>query len=411
MISFNYNKNSQKIKSPQLQFTLILEFNAIFITYKQFNPCRGKLEPGTKRLHFRHAGLPKQKRPARPEKQCATLREDSNDKYASHMYALPIEKIIDSFRRLKIAVIGDVMLDKYIFGHVSRISPEYPVPVVDVTHEDHRLGGAANVARNTLSLGAETFLIGVTGSDAGREMLADLFRSHGLPSDYLVSDASRPTTCKTRILSQNHHITRVDIESRAPVDPEIAKLIAGKLREIAGSIDAVILEDYNKGLLTATLIREIIGIARDHDLPVLVDPKLQGFFDYQGSTVFKPNLSELASSLGMVVHNTDFEVEAACLMLEEKLEAENIVVTRSEKGMTIFNGEFTHIPSASVEVADVSGAGDTVIAVLALGTAAGLDIVTSAEIANLAAGTVCQEVGAVPVRADRLVRAWKEHLR
>lgn len=327
------------------------------------------------------------------------------------MYALPIEKIIDSFRRLKIAVIGDVMLDKYIFGHVSRISPEYPVPVVDVTHEDHRLGGAANVARNTLSLGAETFLIGVTGSDAGREMLADLFRSHGLPSDYLVSDASRPTTCKTRILSQNHHITRVDIESRAPVDPEIAKLIAGKLREIAGSIDAVILEDYNKGLLTATLIREIIGIARDHDLPVLVDPKLQGFFAYQGSTVFKPNLSELASSLGMVVHNTDFEVEAACLMLEEKLEAENIVVTRSEKGMTIFNGEFTHIPSASVEVADVSGAGDTVIAVLALGTAAGLDIVTSAEIANLAAGTVCQEVGAVPVRTDRLVRAWKEHLR
>ncbi len=327
------------------------------------------------------------------------------------MYSLPIEKIVASFSRLKIAVIGDIMLDKYIFGHVSRISPEYPVPVVDVTHEDHRIGGAANVARNTLSLGAETFLIGVTGTDGNREILAELVEKQGLRTDHLVSDASRPTTCKTRILSQNHHITRVDFESRLPIQGSIEKSIAGKLRELAGSIDAVILEDYNKGVLTANLIRDLIGIAMDHDIPVLVDPKLQGFFAYQGSTVFKPNLSELASSLGMVLQNSDLEVEMACLKLQEKLEADNLVVTRSEKGMTIFNGEFTHIPAASLEVADVSGAGDTVIGVLALGTAAGLDIVTSAEIANLAAGTVCQEVGAVPVKGDRLIRAYQERLR
>ncbi|MBM3162343.1 MAG: D-glycero-beta-D-manno-heptose-7-phosphate kinase [Chlorobi bacterium] len=327
------------------------------------------------------------------------------------MHSLPVEEIIASFSRLKIAVIGDIMLDKYIFGHVSRISPEYPVPVVDVTHEDHRLGGAANVARNTLSLGAETILIGVTGNDASREVLLDLFRSQGLSGEYLVCDPSRPTTCKTRILSQNHHITRVDFESRSAVDAGIAHSILEKLRELAGSIDALILEDYNKGVLTPELVAEVIGIARSHDLPVLVDPKLQGFFSYRNSTVFKPNLSELASSLGMMVHNIDREVEAACLKLQEKLDAENIVITRSEKGMTIYNGSFTHIPAASLDVADVSGAGDTVIGVLALCTAAGLDIVSSAAMANLAAGTVCQEVGAVPVRAEKLIRACREHLR
>jgi rfaE bifunctional protein kinase chain/domain len=326
------------------------------------------------------------------------------------MFSLPIEKIIASFGHLKIAVIGDIMLDKYIFGHVSRISPEYPVPVVDVTHEDQRLGGAANVARNTLSLGAETYLIGVTGIDGNRESLAELFATYGLSADYLVSDASRPTTCKTRILSQNHHITRVDFESREPVSEAVELGIAGKLRALAPSLDAVIIEDYNKGLLTSTLVRNIIAIAEDNDLPVLVDPKLQGFFSYRGCSVFKPNLSEMASSLGMVVHNNDSEVEAACLQLQEKIEAESLVVTRSEKGITIFNGTFTHIPAASLEVADVSGAGDTVIGVLALGTAAGLDIVTSASIANIAAGTVCQEVGAVPVKAERLIRACQSQL-
>ncbi|MBM3422463.1 MAG: D-glycero-beta-D-manno-heptose-7-phosphate kinase [Chlorobi bacterium] len=326
------------------------------------------------------------------------------------MYPFPIKKIIESFGQLKIAVIGDIMLDKYIFGHVSRISPEYPVPVVDVTHEDLRLGGAANVARNTLSLGAETFLIGVTGEDSDRDSLSELFAIQGLSSDYLVSDASRPTTCKTRILSQNHHITRVDFESRKPVSETIERNIAGILLDLATSLDAVIIEDYNKGLLTSTLIRKIISIAEDNDLPVLVDPKQKEFFSYCGCTVFKPNLSEMATSLGLVVHNTDSEVEAACLQLQEKIAAESLVVTRSEKGITVLSDGFTHIPAASLEVADVSGAGDTVIGVLALGTAAGLDIVTSAKIANLAAGTVCQDVGAVPVRTERLVRACLEQL-
>ena len=321
-----------------------------------------------------------------------------------------VKNILDSFRSKRIAVIGDIMLDKYIFGHVSRISPEYPVPVVDVTHEDHRLGGAANVALNTLSLGAETILIGITGADGNREILLDLFHRHGLATEGLICDPSRPTTCKTRILSQNHHITRVDFESRKEIGGEIERAILDSFEALIDTIDAVVLEDYNKGVLGAQLIQQIITSAKKHHIPVLVDPKLHNFFAYKGCMVFKPNMSEMAASLGIVLHNNDTEIEHACRLLQEKLEAETIIVTRSDKGMTIYNGSFTHIEATSLEVADVSGAGDTVIGILALGAAAGLDIVTNATLANLAAGTVCQEVGAVPVKADKLLKAYQEHL-
>jgi rfaE bifunctional protein kinase chain/domain len=321
-----------------------------------------------------------------------------------------ILNILQAFRTKRIAVIGDIMLDKYIFGHVSRISPEYPVPVVDVTHEDHRLGGAANVALNTLSLGAETMLIGITGADGNREILLDLFKNRGLATEGLICDPSRPTTCKTRILSQNHHITRVDFESRKEIDAEIEHAVFSSFEAVLDSIDAVVLEDYNKGLLSAQLIQDVITAAKKHNVPVLVDPKLQNFFAYKGCSVFKPNLSEMAASLGIVLHNKNEEVEQACRLLQEKLEAETIIVTRSDKGMTIYNGSFTHIEATSLEVADVSGAGDTVIGILALGAAAGIDIVTNATLANLAAGTVCQEVGAVPVRPDKLLKAFQEYL-
>ncbi len=322
-----------------------------------------------------------------------------------------IDSLFEAFRHQKIAVIGDVMLDKYIFGHVSRISPEYPVPVVDVTSESNRLGGAANVALNIHALGAETLLFGVTGQDQAREELTGLMREQGLEAGQLVADAGRPTTCKTRILSQNHHITRVDYESRQPLDATTEQRLLARFMETAGTLGAVVLEDYNKGMLTETFIASVIGECRRIGIPVLVDPKLKGFFSYQGCSVFKPNLSELAASLGIVLQNTDRDVEEGCLRLLERLQADSFVVTRSEKGMTIYDGNFTHIPVTSLDVADVSGAGDTVIGILALGMAAGLDLVTSTKVANLAAGTVCQEVGAVPVRPERLVMACREYLR
>ncbi|NTW84179.1 MAG: D-glycero-beta-D-manno-heptose-7-phosphate kinase [Chlorobiaceae bacterium] len=327
------------------------------------------------------------------------------------MPAGTIDSLLCSIRNKRIAVIGDVMLDKYIFGHVSRISPEYPVPVVDVNREDYRLGGAANVALNTLSLGADTLLIGVAGEDGDREILLDLFRNHGLPAEGIISDPSRPTTCKTRILSQNHHIVRVDFEKRHEIDKNIEELVFGSFLSALSSLDAVVLEDYNKGLLSRKLIERIIAIARDKGIPVLVDPKHLNFFAYRGCSIFKPNLLEIASSLGIVLQNEDREVEKACIVLQEKIQADTIVVTRSEKGMTVFDGSFTHIGATSLDVADVSGAGDTVIGMLALGAAAGFDIVTNATMANLAAATVCQEVGAVPVKAEKLLKVCQEHLR
>ncbi|HHE07895.1 MAG TPA: D-glycero-beta-D-manno-heptose-7-phosphate kinase [Chlorobaculum parvum] len=322
-----------------------------------------------------------------------------------------IEHIFQAFKKSRIAIIGDLMIDKYIFGHVSRISPEYPVPVVDVNREDSRLGGAANVAINTHALGAETLLFGVTGQDAERTNLLRLMQERQLDTSMVVADPSRPTTCKTRILSQNHHITRVDYERRHPLDEAIEAQLLGMFRQVAPSLDAVVLEDYNKGVLAPSLVEAVIAVCRDLEVPVLVDPKLKGFFSYSGCTVFKPNLSELSASLGISAGNTDREVEEACLQLTEKLDVTSLVVTRSEKGMTIYNGSFTHIPAVSLDVADVSGAGDTVIAMLALGMASKLDLVTSTRIANLAAHTVCQEVGAVPVRTEKLFNACLAHLR
>ena len=322
---------------------------------------------------------------------------------------MDIDALFESFKEKKIAVVGDIMLDKYIFGHVSRVSPEYPVPVVDVSHETLRLGGAANVAVNIRAMGTATVLFGVTGQDDNAEALKNLMHEHGLSSEHLFHDPQRQTTCKTRILSQSHHITRVDYESRKAVSEQAENFMEEHLGEVVADLDAIILQDYNKGVLTPDLISRVIALASSRNVPVFVDPKLESFFNYSGCTVFKPNLTETASSLGITLHNTDSDIEHACMKLKEKLRCEHLVVTRSEKGLTIYNSRFTHIPAASLDVADVSGAGDTVIGILALGFAAGLDIETCAQVANIAAGTVCQEVGAVPVNPAKLLKACREH--
>ncbi len=322
---------------------------------------------------------------------------------------MDIDTLFKRFQSKKIAIIGDIMLDKYIFGHVSRISPEYPVPVVDVSHETLRLGGAANVAVNINAMGAGTMLFGIIGRDENARTLMNLIHEYGLSSEHLFHDPDRPTTCKTRILSQNHHIARVDYESRDAIAETAERFIDEHLKATIDSLDAIILQDYNKGALTPTLIKRVITLAASKKVPVFVDPKLNDFFSYNGCTVFKPNLSEVASSLGIVLKNTDSDIEHACNKLMEKMQCRHLVVTRSEKGLTIHNDRFTHIPASSLDVADVSGAGDTVIGILALGFAAGLDIETSAEIANLAAGTVCQEVGAVPVNPEKLLNACSKH--
>ncbi len=316
-----------------------------------------------------------------------------------------LDRLFHSFEKKRVAVIGDVMLDKYIFGKVERISPEAPVPVIDVSSQSYRLGGAANVATNLRSLGATALLFGVIGDDDDGAILASQLNHEHLSADFLVTEHTRPTTAKTRVIAQNHHIVRIDSETRKSITSETERAIVSLLSEHLHALDAIIFEDYNKGVLTSSLIKKVIALAKKHDVPIAVDPKKDNFFEYKHTAVFKPNLKEISDAFGRKFSNSDSDATLACEMLQKKIKAKNIVLTRSEKGMTVFNGKAEHIPSMALEVADVSGAGDTVIATITLALAAGLDVTTSAKVANLAAGVVCAEVGAVAVDKDKLLSA------
>ncbi|MCS7013792.1 MAG: D-glycero-beta-D-manno-heptose-7-phosphate kinase [Chloroherpetonaceae bacterium] len=320
-----------------------------------------------------------------------------------------LSDLFRSFERQRIAVVGDVMLDRYIFGTVSRISPEAPVPVVDVKEVSHRLGGAANVAMNIHSLGAEALLFGVIGRDDDGSLLVSEMTAEDFSAEFLIVDPSRPTTCKTRVIAQNHHIVRIDAEMRKPISAEIERSLFESLAGQIQRIDAIIFEDYNKGVLTPSLISRITALARKHNVPVAVDPKRENFFAYQKCTLFKPNLKETSDALGEHFANTDEDAARACAALQRRLKSDYVLLTRSEKGATIYNGTAVHIPSVALEVADVSGAGDTVIAVATMGLAAGLDILDAARIANVAAGIVCAEVGAVAVDRQKLYEQCKKH--
>ncbi|MFN3385187.1 MAG: D-glycero-beta-D-manno-heptose-7-phosphate kinase [Candidatus Thermochlorobacter sp.] len=326
------------------------------------------------------------------------------------MHAKKLQEIFRSFERQRIAVIGDVMLDRYIFGSVSRISPEAPVPVIDVSSISYRLGGAANVAMNIHALGAQALLFGVIGRDDDGSMLISEMNAEDFSPEFLIVDSTRPTTCKTRVIAQNHHIVRIDSELRKPISHEIEESLFNSLAAHIEEIDAIIFEDYNKGVLTPSLISRVTTLARKHRIPIAVDPKRDNFFAYQRCTLFKPNLKETSDALGEKFSNTDEDTSRACALLRQRLKSDYVLLTRSDKGATVYNGEAVHIPSVALEVADVSGAGDTVIAVATMGLAAGLDIFLAARIANFAAGIVCAEVGAVAVDKQKLFNYCKKYL-
>ncbi len=326
------------------------------------------------------------------------------------MQTKKLQDIFRSFSKQRIAVLGDVMLDRYIFGTVSRISPEAPVPVVDVSNVSYRLGGAANVAMNIHALGADALLFGVIGRDDDGSLLVSEMHAENFSTEFLIVDHTRPTTCKTRVIAQNHHIVRIDSETRHPISREIEDRLYESFAAHIHNLDAVIFEDYNKGVLTPSLISRVIALARRHHLPITVDPKRDNFFAYQRCTLFKPNLKETSDALGEKFANTDEDSSRACALLRHRLKSDYILLTRSEKGATVYNGEAVHIPSVALEVADVSGAGDTVIAVATMGLAAGLDIFAAARMANFAAGLVCAEVGAVAVNRQKLFDFCKKHL-
>lgn len=322
-----------------------------------------------------------------------------------------LEQLLTRAARLRIAVIGDAMLDVYLRGDVDRISPEAPVPVVRVRDRKDALGGAANVAQNVAALGATPELVALIGADAAGERLSHLLAAQGGETRGLVQ-STRPTTTKTRVLARSQQLVRVDEEVDAEgLDHEVKALEAAIDRALEDA-DAVVLEDYNKGVLTPPVISRAISQARAKNLPVVVDPKYHNFFAYKGATVFKPNRRELEAALGAAVH---LDHPDALPKVLERLGVDTLLLTLSEKGMALVHGgkdvQVDRIPTTAREVYDVVGAGDTVTAYLAAMLAAGATPLEAAVIANYAAGVEVGKLGAATVSPAEVLEAFDGHAR
>jgi D-glycero-beta-D-manno-heptose-7-phosphate kinase len=322
-----------------------------------------------------------------------------------------IEQLFEQFRHLKIMIVGDVMVDAYLFGKVDRISPEAPVPVVSVVSRSNRLGGAANVALNVHSLGATPVLVSVIGDDAKGQEFLKILEEHRMPGNGILMSDRRKTTTKFRVIGNNVQMLRVDEEITSDILPEEQELLLTKVEDILNSekIDAIIFQDYDKGVLTESVIKRIIQFANEKKIPVTVDPKKKRFLAYKGVQLFKPNLKELREGLNITFDASSMEeFSAAVARLQDMLGAEIILVTLSEKGVyyreTTKEKSFIHnqIPAHLRSIADVSGAGDTVISVAAMCLALNQPTSVIAELSNLAGGLVCEEVGVVPVNKTKL---------
>ncbi len=314
-----------------------------------------------------------------------------------------LKALFESFNGKRIVVLGDLMLDKYIWGTVSRISPEAPVPVLEVESESARLGGAANVANNIRSLGAVPILFGIVGDDEPGERIIRILDEMSLTKEGIVKVADRPTTVKTRVIAHSQHVVRMDHEVRKDIGGDILAHVMQILNSMKSEIDAIILEDYNKGMVTKELLSEVITFARKNHKVVSVDPKQNNFLEYKHVTVFKPNRKEAENALRLPV-GSDEEALVVSKELLRVLDCENILLTRGEKGMTLLSkdGDCAHFPTKARKVADVSGAGDTVISTFTVALVAGATITEAAAIANHAGGIVCGEVGIAPVDKEKL---------
>lgn len=300
------------------------------------------------------------------------------------------------------------MIDAYLWGKVDRISPEAPVPIVSVHKKESRLGGAANVALNIKALEAHPIICSIIGDDAEADIFLSLLEKENISTQGIVKIPNRPTTVKTRIIGQNQQILRIDAETDKEISLSESELVLNHFKIIleAQKIDAIIFEDYDKGLITPFLIEEVVKAAKLNAIPVIVDPKKRNFLSYKGVDYFKPNLKELKEGL-KIDFNTKIpeELSAAVKNLQNTIDAKNIIVTLSELGIyTLSENQEKLTPAHIRNVADVSGAGDTVISVLATCIAAGCDIFTAAQLGNLAGGLVCEKVGVVPVDKDVLLK-------
>jgi len=330
------------------------------------------------------------------------------------MAVMDFEKLFHQFTKIKVAVVGDVMLDTYWWGRVERISPEAPVPVVAVNTKEQRIGGAGNVALNLQSLGAAVSVISVLGKDDDGAQLTQLLNGNNINTKYLVQSEHRITTNKIRIISRNQHMMRLDAELTSDISKaeEDQLLYAVENYIAAETPDVIVLEDYNKGVLTENVIAQIISLCKQHHILTTVDPKRKNFFAYKAVDIFKPNLKEVQEGLNILSSSVSLDaLKAIHLQLQQKLQHKISFITLSEKGV-FYNAENAAaiIPTHIRNIADVSGAGDTVIAVASLVYAATKDVVLMADIANIAGGLVCEEVGTVAIDKVKLLQECKKIL-
>ena len=314
-----------------------------------------------------------------------------------------IKELKDNFVGKKIAVIGDMMLDGYYWGDVKRISPEAPVPVLEVEEEFFRFGGAANVALNISSLGGIPIPIGVIGYDSYGTIFTSLLNESKICDDGILIDESRPTTTKTRVIADNQHVVRIDKESKEYLNDGMEKKLFQYFEKSIDELDGIILQDYNKGVLTESLIVKVIDLANRKKKLITVDPKFDNFFTYKNATVFKPNRKEVEAKLGMKIISSG-DISFAGKKLMEKIKAKYLLLTLGEEGIAVFEDgkEEKRMETKARKVADVSGAGDTVISTLTIALSAGADILEASYLANYAGGLVCEEVGIVPIEREKL---------
>lgn len=314
-----------------------------------------------------------------------------------------LNSLRNRFKDLKIAVVGDMMLDCYYWGDVRRISPEAPVPVVEVGNEFYRFGGAANVALNISKLGGIPLPVGVIGYDNYGTIFTSLVGESNIADDGIIVDDDRPTTAKTRVIADSQHVVRIDKESKQNIGKKNQQKIYRFLEQNIGELDGIILQDYNKGVLTVPLIEKIIALAGKHKVLITVDPKFNNFFAYKNVTVFKPNRKEAEDVLGMKIKTAE-DVKIAGEKILAKLNSDFLLLTLGEDGIAIFEKgkSFKQMPTKARKVADVSGAGDTVISTLTMALAAGANIWEASYLANYAGGIVCEEVGIIPIERDKL---------
>ncbi|MNK02254.1 Bifunctional protein HldE [compost metagenome] len=321
---------------------------------------------------------------------------------------MTIHEILAAFRTKRILVIGDVMIDAYMLGKVHRISPEAPVPIISLGKEEQRLGGAANVALNLQSLGAIPIICSVVGKDKKGDDLTDLLGSLDMSANGILKSPERVTTVKTRVIGNNQHLLRIDAEDTHALSAKEESDFLEKIRSVLDTetIDAIIFEDYNKGVLTPKVIGEVIKWASEKQIPTTVDPKKDNFLAYRGVTLFKPNLKELKEGIGIDCSFQKRDLfDQAVAQLEKELTNEITFVTLSEHGVFIKKNEMEyHTPAHFRNIADVSGAGDTVISVATLCLTAELSIQSIAELSNLAGGLVCEKSGVVSIEPDQLVQ-------